>query len=81
MISTLTYLVMTNVSPADWSAPVLEEKQLIGRARDAGKPVVVSMGNMAGSGGYFVANNIYSRLVVQDVFDAKGIGPDLAEQG
>jgi protease-4 len=25
------------------------------RARDAGKPVIVSMGNMAGSGGYFVA--------------------------
>jgi protease-4 len=25
------------------------------RARDAGKPVVVSMGNLAGSGGYFVA--------------------------
>jgi protease IV len=25
------------------------------RARDAGKPVVVSMGNVAGSGGYFVA--------------------------
>src|SRR5438128_11031705 len=25
------------------------------RAREAGKPVVVSMGNLAGSGGYFVA--------------------------
>ena len=25
------------------------------RARDAGKPVIVSMGNLAGSGGYFVA--------------------------
>lgn len=27
----------------------------VGRAREAGKPVVVSMGSMAGSGGYFVA--------------------------
>src|SRR3546814_9471725 len=25
------------------------------RARDPGKPVIVSMGNVAGSGGYFVA--------------------------
>lgn len=29
--------------------------QEVGRARKAGKPVVVSMGNVAGSGGYFVA--------------------------
>lgn len=29
--------------------------QEVGRARRAGKPVVVSMGNVAGSGGYFVA--------------------------
>lgn len=36
--------------------------------------------NYTGAGGYFVANNIFSRLVVQDVFDAKGIGPDLAER-
>jgi protease-4 len=27
------------------------------RAREAGKPVIVSMGNLAGSGGYFVAMN------------------------
>jgi protease-4 len=27
----------------------------VGRARAAGKPVIVSMGNLAGSGGYFVA--------------------------
>ncbi|MFZ0796842.1 MAG: signal peptide peptidase SppA [Terriglobales bacterium] len=27
----------------------------VGRARQAGKPVIVSMGNLAGSGGYFVA--------------------------
>jgi protease-4 len=29
----------------------------VGRARKRGKPVVVSMGNVAGSGGYFVAAN------------------------
>jgi len=27
----------------------------VGRAREAGKPVIVSMGNVAGSGGYFVS--------------------------
>ncbi|MEZ4521431.1 MAG: ABC transporter substrate-binding protein [Thermomicrobiales bacterium] len=36
--------------------------------------------NYTGAGGYFVANNIYSRLVVQDVFGNKGVGPDLAER-
>jgi peptide/nickel transport system substrate-binding protein len=32
-----------------------------------------------GHGGYFVSNNIYSRLVVLDVFDRGDIYPDLAE--
>jgi len=32
-----------------------------------------------GHGGYFVSNNIYSRLVVLDVFDRGDIHPDLAE--
>ena len=34
------------------------------RAREAGKPVIVSMGNLAGSGGYFVAMNA-DRIVAQ----------------
>ena len=34
------------------------------RAREAGKPVVVSMGNVAGSGGYFVAMNA-NKIVAQ----------------
>ncbi len=33
-----------------------------------------------GHGGYYVANNIYSRLVVLDVFDTGDIHPDLAER-
>ncbi len=33
-----------------------------------------------GHGGYFVCNNIYSRLVVLDVFENGTIGPDLAER-
>jgi peptide/nickel transport system substrate-binding protein len=32
-----------------------------------------------GHGGYFVSNNIYSRLVVLDVFESGDIHPDLAE--
>lgn len=35
--------------------------------------------NYTGAGGYFAANNIYSRLVVLDVFDRGDIHPDLAE--
>ena len=33
-----------------------------------------------GHGGYFVSNNIYSRLVVLDVFERGDIHPDLAER-
>lgn len=33
-----------------------------------------------GHGGYFVSNNIYSRLVVLDVFERGDIQPDLAER-
>lgn len=33
-----------------------------------------------GHGGYFVCNNIYSRLVVLDVFENGTIGPDLAQR-
>lgn len=33
-----------------------------------------------GHGGYYVANNIYSRLVVLDVFETGDIHPDLAER-
>ncbi len=36
--------------------------------------------NYTGAGGYFAANNIYSRLVVLDVFDRGDIHPDLAER-
>jgi peptide/nickel transport system substrate-binding protein len=32
-----------------------------------------------GHGGYFVSNNVYSRLVVLDVFNGGDIAPDLAE--
>src|SRR5690606_2710672 len=35
--------------------------------------------NFTGAGGYFAANNIYSRLVVLDVFDTGEIHPDLAQ--
>lgn len=35
--------------------------------------------NYTGAGGYFAANNIYSRLVVLDVFETGEIAPDLAE--
>lgn len=35
--------------------------------------------NYTGAGGYFAANNIYSRLVVLDVFDTGKIHPDLAQ--
>jgi peptide/nickel transport system substrate-binding protein len=35
--------------------------------------------NFTGAGGYFAANNIFSRLVVLDVFDRGDISPDLAE--
>lgn len=34
--------------------------------------------NFTGAGGYFAANNIYSRLVVLDVFESGEISPDLA---
>jgi peptide/nickel transport system substrate-binding protein len=34
--------------------------------------------NYTGAGGYFAANNIYSRLVVLDVFESGDIHPDLA---
>ena len=33
-----------------------------------------------GHGGYYVANNLYSRLVVLDVFETGAIHPDLAER-
>jgi peptide/nickel transport system substrate-binding protein len=36
--------------------------------------------NYTGAGGYFAANNVYSRLVVLDVFDTGEIYPDLAER-
>ena len=36
--------------------------------------------NYTGAGGYFAANNIYSRLVVLDVFEGGAIAPDLAER-
>jgi peptide/nickel transport system substrate-binding protein len=36
--------------------------------------------NYTGAGGYFVANNIFNRLVVLDVFGEGGISPDLAER-
>jgi peptide/nickel transport system substrate-binding protein len=35
--------------------------------------------NFTGAGGYFAANNIFSRLVVLDVFDRGDIHPDLAD--
>ena len=35
--------------------------------------------NYTGAGGYFAANNIYSRLVVLDVFESGDIHPDLAD--
>ncbi|HUG13520.1 MAG TPA: ABC transporter substrate-binding protein [Thermomicrobiales bacterium] len=35
--------------------------------------------NYTGAGGYFAANNIYSRLVVLDVFESGDIHPDLAK--
>ena len=35
--------------------------------------------NYTGAGGYFAANNVYSRLVVLDVFDRGDIHPDLAD--
>lgn len=35
--------------------------------------------NYTGAGGYFVANNIYSRLVIQDVFGEGDFHPDLAQ--
>jgi len=35
--------------------------------------------NYTGAGGYFAANNIFSRLVVLDVFDRGDIHPDLAD--
>ena len=35
--------------------------------------------NYTGAGGYFAANNIFSRLVVLDVFDRGDIRPDLAD--
>lgn len=35
--------------------------------------------NYTGAGGYFAANNIYSRLVVLDVFETGEIAPDLAD--
>jgi peptide/nickel transport system substrate-binding protein len=36
--------------------------------------------NYTGAGGYYAANNIFSRLVVLDVFDTGEISPDLAER-
>lgn len=36
--------------------------------------------NYTGVGGYYAANNIYSRLVVLDVFESGEISPDLAER-
>lgn len=36
--------------------------------------------NYTGGGGYYVANNIFSRLVVLDVFGDAAIAPDLAER-
>jgi peptide/nickel transport system substrate-binding protein len=36
--------------------------------------------NYTGAGGYFAANNIFSRLVVLDVFDTGEIAPDLAQR-
>jgi peptide/nickel transport system substrate-binding protein len=36
--------------------------------------------NYTGAGGYFVANNIFNRLVVLDVFGDGSIAPDLAER-
>lgn len=36
--------------------------------------------NYTGAGGYFAANNIYSRLVILDVFKSGEISPDLAER-
>ena len=36
--------------------------------------------NVSGAAGYFVGNNIFSRLVILDVFDTGEIAPDLAER-
>ena len=36
--------------------------------------------NFTGAGGYFAANNIYSRLVVLDVFESGEISGDLAQR-
>lgn len=36
--------------------------------------------NYTGGGGYYVANNIFNRLVVLDIFGDAGIEPDLAER-
>jgi peptide/nickel transport system substrate-binding protein len=35
--------------------------------------------NYTGAGGYFVANNVYNRLVILDIFGDASIAPDLAE--
>jgi protease-4 len=45
----------------------------VGRARKAGKPVVVSMGDVAGSGGYFVALNA-DKIVAQPATITGSIG-------
>src|SRR5687767_12729364 len=36
--------------------------------------------NYTGAGGYFVANNVYNRLVILDIFGDASIAPDLAER-
>src|SRR5688572_33232788 len=36
--------------------------------------------NYTGGGGYFVANNVFNRLVVVDIFKDGTIRPDLAER-
>jgi protease-4 len=45
----------------------------VSRARDAGKPVIVSMGTVAGSGGYFVSVDA-TRIIAQPATLTGSIG-------
>src|SRR6266436_5495965 len=49
-------------------------------ARERGKPVVVSMGDVAGSGGYYVAAPA-DKIVVADLFKKLGVSTDSAQIG
>src|SRR5580692_3532602 len=54
------------------------------RVRAAGKPVVVSMGDVAASGGYFIsapADVILAQPVLQELFERVGVSTDLVADG